>query len=171
MLLVIIAAIVAQLFFLFTTVAVWDCRGRYWEIIRSSATLVNRHLAAVLGLAILFGAIFFFGVILPALVAGGAIIVPSALQLRGISPESMTPEFIISVGAGIILFYIILGCLVGPWQVWYESTLICLYRSWRSEPLARRPLEVSPDGKLLLETKPEEIQPPAAPPAPPASFT
>jgi hypothetical protein len=51
------AAMVAQLFFLFPLVALWDTPGRYWEILRVSVVLAKRHFLSVLGFVLLFGLI------------------------------------------------------------------------------------------------------------------
>ena len=177
-LLVIIATYMAQAFFFFTTVSVWDCRQRYWEIITTSVELAKNHFASVVGAVALFGTVFFFGVFLPAAAVAGGIIglsflisgSPAATGPAEVGPGSglFGGEFpflwvLVFVVPAYLVFQIIYGCLIGAWQVWCQFTAIYLYRSWRGEPLSREPLVISPDGLLLTDSALEEAGPPASP--------
>ena len=149
-----VAMIAVGLHFLFVFLAVWDYPRSGWQAIKASVRTVWANLGSVVGLQLLF-----FLVWLVAMMPLGAFGLLFAIGLG-----SHSDGLAVAGGAGLFVCVVGYVFLLPAITVWYQASLIYLYRSWTGQALVQPVVQASPtagapggEGPI----PPTDIQPPA----------
>jgi len=131
--------------FVFTFVAIWDYPQSAWEAVKTSVLTVWHNLLSMVGLTVIM------------LLIGLAVMVPPAIfffmTVAGMSDGGGDVMALVGIG-GIVICGLVYVGVVGPLMaVWYNTTLIYLYRSWTGQAL-EQPLAEGPAGEAPANAPP-----------------